>query len=230
MRWVNWIFPFLKKQPLGEAAKNYVETFKKPEADATWQQCRWVVLDTETTGFDRNKSILSIGAIGIKEGGITIADSLEITLQNDGKSSAETIPVHGIMPGSSQRGVPAIEAAEAWINYVGDAILIAHNATYDINMLNGLCKAQLGVTMKNQFLDTADLAIRLEQYGVDPSLIKRSEYTLDKLCERYQIPITDRHTAAGDAMLTAQLFVKLMLEAERRGIRKIRDLKLKKRA
>jgi DNA polymerase-3 subunit epsilon len=49
-------------------------------------------------------------------------------------------------------------------------------------------------------------------------------YSLDELCIRYGIEMDDRHTAAGDAFLTAQLFLKLLKLAEKKGIRNFKDL------
>ncbi len=192
------------------------------------EDLRFVVLDTETTGFDRKKQILSIGAIAVVGGEIVLKDSFEVLLlQENAANSTEAIAVHGITPSESSSGQPIAEVTEGWVQYMGNAILVAHNAQYDIDMLNRLIQGQFKGKLKNKVLDTAELAIRLERYGEDPSTIKRSEYTLDQLCERYDIEMHDRHTAAGDAFITARLLVLLLAKAKKRDISSYSDLKLK---
>jgi DNA polymerase-3 subunit epsilon len=65
-----------------------------------------------------------------------------------------------------------------------------------------------------------NLAIRLEHGPhADRTQIKREDYTLDALCARYGIIPEDRHTAAGDAFLTAQVLLKLLALAKQKGIK-----------
>ena len=72
-------------------------------------------------------------------------------------------------------------------------------------------------------MDTAKLAIRIEHFQHTQSL-DHSEFTLDALCDRYRIPMHDRHNAAGDALLTALLFLKLLTKLRKRGIQTLKDL------
>lgn len=58
----------------------------------------------------------------------------------------------------------------------------------------------------------------------NPHAIASQDYSLDKLCERYGISLDDRHTAAGDALLTAQLLIKLLKVADKKGIKTFGDL------
>jgi DNA polymerase-3 subunit epsilon len=71
----------------------------------------------------------------------------------------------------------------------------------------------------NSCIDTMNLAIRLD-HGllVDRNRINLKDYTLDSLCHRFNIKMDDRHTAGGDAFLTANLFLKLLKLASKKGI------------
>lgn len=206
---------------------NYQKSFQhKPAGNTPIEELRFVVLDTETTGFDRDKAILSIGAVAITKGQIDLSDSFEAIVKQASNSKAEAISIHGIMPEMSLSGLPSAEVLACFIGYLSDAIIVAHNAQYDVNMINSMISSEFPGKLRNKVLDTADLAIRVERYGEDPNTIKRSEYTLDQLCERYNIDVEDRHTAAGDAFITARLLLLLLAKARKRGIRTFRDLKL----
>ncbi|MCB0644764.1 MAG: hypothetical protein KDC44_24130, partial [Phaeodactylibacter sp.] len=71
--------------------------------------------------------------------------------------------------------------------------------------------------LQNRLVDTRDLAIRVE-HVIKPDIVKPGNYTLDSLCRRYQIPMSDRHTAAGDAYITAILLLKMLHRLKKRGI------------
>jgi DNA polymerase III subunit epsilon len=58
----------------------------------------------------------------------------------------------------------------------------------------------------------------------DPRTVVNEAYSLDRLCEKYQIELDDRHTAPGDAFLTAQLLLKLLKLAEKKGIKTFGEL------
>jgi DNA polymerase-3 subunit epsilon len=104
-------------------------------------------------------------------------------------------------------------------------ILVGHHLGFDLAMLERAGRS-LGLRkIKNPGLDTYDLAVRLDRGRYyDPRTIPSREYSLDRLCERYGISLDDRHTAAGDAFLTAQLLIKLLKVAAAKGIRSYGEL------
>jgi DNA polymerase-3 subunit epsilon len=71
--------------------------------------------------------------------------------------------------------------------------------------------------LRNRHLDTGLLTLQLEQDGAFPEQAKLRHVTLDALCARFDILPYDRHTAAGDAFLTAQVFLRLLRLASRHG-------------
>jgi DNA polymerase-3 subunit epsilon len=196
------------------------------EAKFRGRKLRWsedsriVAFDTETTGLDPKKDrMLSVGAIALKGKTLFLEDSFERFLfsEEDGKGH-KSIPVHGIVPGQEVGKGRLEEAIPAFVHYIGDAILLGHNVGFDIAMINeGLRKTGLRKKLKNRRLDTATMAIRLD-YAQRPERINSKDYSLDVLCERFSIPLHDRHNAAGDAYLTAQLFLKLLPLLRKKGI------------
>ena len=93
--------------------------------------------------------------------------------------------------------------------FVGDAVLVAYNAAFDMTFLEkGAGKA--GVKFDNPVLDALLLSIYLQE--------ERSDHTLSAAADRMGVEVVGRHTALGDAMTTAAIFVKLLDLLEARAI------------
>ncbi|WP_162416648.1 3'-5' exonuclease [Cyclobacterium roseum] len=183
----------------------------------------FLVLDTETTGLDVKKDhVLSYGSLQVIDSRIRISSSKEFYLKPK-KRNREAIKVHGLV---QER--PYVSRERVIRTFLEDArhqVLVGHHIGFDLAMLERVGKS-LGLRkIKNPALDTYDLAVRLDRGRYyDPHTVPSKEYSLDHLCERYAIALDDRHTAAGDAFLTAQLLVKLLKVAEAKGIKTYGDL------
>jgi DNA polymerase III subunit epsilon len=186
-------------------------------------QLDFVVLDTETTGLDpKNDFVLSFGAVKISRSRIMIPTALEL-FPDSPKIGKKTMDIHEIM-GSGQTVSPKVFAREL-LHYLKDSILVGHHVGFDIQMLLKICHPYGLERFPNSVIDTMNLAVRLD-FGpnVDWNLINREDYSLDRLCDRYGIEKDDRHTAAGDAFLTAQLLLKLLNRCSKKGIANYKDL------
>ncbi|WP_229239753.1 3'-5' exonuclease [Echinicola soli] len=221
---MSW-WKIFKKRPMKSAmVKHYEENFTKPiSKKLPISELTFVVVDTETSGLDPKKDhILAFGGIKITNNRILVQSSREQFVQSKRKN-ASSIKIHEIL--QPQNAVSPREFVRGFLPYLGSDILVAHHAGFDLAMLEKICEP-LGLRkLQNPVVDTGDLAMRLE-HGIhyDPSRINLRDYSLDKLCERYKVPVHDRHTAAGDAFLTAQLLIKLLKEAEKKGVVTYGDL------
>ncbi len=185
---------------------------------------RFVVLDTETTGLDfRKDHILSIGAIGIRDYEIHIADRFEFYLNQEDYAPGESIKIHGILSSRSKKGIPEKEMLVQFLGYCRDSIIVGHHIGFDLAILNEAMKSHFGATLKNKVVDTGLLAQRLE--SIQPVYpIDRSRYSLDALCQQFHVTVTKRHTASGDAFITGVLFLKLLSRLEKRGVKTLSQL------
>jgi DNA polymerase-3 subunit epsilon len=176
---------------------------------------RFVVFDQETTGLDPAKDrIVSIGAVAVVDGEIVLGDFFEEMLRVDEVTSA--VLVHGITPEQSRNGRDEGGAVTAFLAYIGGAVLVGHHVGFDHAILRAAA-ARLGLTVPNPALDTMRLALALKDEGhltLDPE----AGFSLDGLCEHFRIPPHDRHTAPGDAFLTAQVFARLLRIAIRHDL------------
>ena len=203
----NW---FKKKKPKEELPyfwQNYAQSFedKLPEKVS---DIRFVVFDTETTGFDFNEDrILSIGAVRIENNSIEISDNFEVFLEQT-KFNPETVKIHGIIQNEKFKKLPELEALKKFLSYIQNAVLVAHHAGFDIKMINKALVRNGLPKLKNKVLDTAVL---YKKTRIITNFIDRDKvYSLDEIAEAYNIELIDRHTASGDAYITALIFMKLL--------------------
>lgn len=169
---------------------------------------RFVVLDTETTGFDYiNDRILCIGAIVLQNGTINLQNSFEhyIDQEHFDKSSVQ---IHGIMRRDILDHKSEIQVLQLLLDYLGDSIIIAHHAKFDVTMINNALERNGLAKLTNKSLDTAVL---YKKTLIKSNLLERKDhYSLDDLADKFDISKKDRHTAMGDAYITAISFLKIL--------------------
>ena len=178
------------------------------DENITIEETRFVVLDTETTGFDyENDRILCIGALVLQNGVISVQNSLEVYIEQDhyDKSTAQ---IHGILKAFILKRPSELEALQQFLVFLGDSVIIAHHTTFDVTMINKALERHGLPELKNQRLDTA---ILYKKTLIKSHLFERKDhYTLDDLADKFDISKKDRHTALGDAYITAIAFLKIV--------------------
>lgn len=195
--------------------ERYQAHFVHSWTDATpVEQVRFVVLDSETTGLDPRKDrLITIGAIAVINGEILLEDSYEALLKVDYNTSA--ITVHGVTREESREGLDEPEALEQFLDYLKDGVIVGHHIGHDVDTFNAGYERHWGFNLSNLSLDTMALALVLEQDGAFAQYEHFRNFSLDALCERFGVIPHDRHTAPGDAFMTAQVFLRLLNLAAR---------------
>jgi DNA polymerase-3 subunit epsilon len=197
--------------------ESYLRHFENTWADdAPIDQVRFVVLDTETTGLDpRKDSIITIGAVSVIAGEILLDDSFEALLKISHNTSSVT--VHGITRDEGRQGFDESQALELFLEYLRDGVIVGHHIGHDVTALSVACQRHFSFQLRNRFLDTMDLTLHLEKDGAFPGRERIASFTLEALCEIFGVIPHDRHTAPGDAFITAQVFLRLLRLANRSG-------------
>ena len=193
--------------------ERYLEKFSDtwPD-DVPVEIVRFVVLDTETTGLDpRRDRIITIGAVAVYGSEIYLDDSFEAMLRIAYNNASVT--VHGITRDEASEGMPEPEAVEQFLDYLKDGVIVGHHIGHDIEALNCACDRHFGMTLKNRSLDTMDLTLHLKDAGAFEGRAMPEGFSLDSLCDMFRIVAHDRHTAGGDAFLTAQVLLCLLRAA-----------------
>jgi DNA polymerase III subunit epsilon len=169
---------------------------------------RFVVLDTETTGFDYvNDRILCIGAVVLQNYRIPIQESVEIYIQQEHYDQS-TAQIHGILRAFVLDRPDELEALQQFIAFLGDSIIVGHHTNFDITMINNALERNDLPKLKNKTLDTAVLYKKTLLNS--PLLARKDNYSLDDLADKFDISKKDRHTAMGDAYITAIAFLKIL--------------------
>ncbi len=209
---MSFKWPFKKQKEYPDFWIEYLSYFKNKNKNQI-NTSRFIAFDTETTGFDKKEDrILSIGAVSFLGKTIEVNKSLELYLEQD-VFKAETVKIHGLMKNGNLEKVCELEAIKTFLKYIKNDVLIAHHASFDKGMINEmLLRHGLG-KLKNKFIDTGVL------YRKSLHIIYQDNtkpYTLDYLCKELKVPTVDRHTATGDALITALVFLKILSRLDKR--------------
>ncbi|MFV0565400.1 MAG: PolC-type DNA polymerase III [Flavobacteriaceae bacterium] len=206
----HWFFKKKKRYP--EFWENYLALFKK-KINSEIQDTRFVAFDTETTGFDKKEDrILSIGAVAIVGKTIDVNNVLELYLEQD-VFKRESVEIHGLMKRGTEKKICELDAIKLFLEYIGNSVLIAHHANFDRSMINEMLQRHGLGKLKNHFIDTATL-YRRSLHVIYRNNIK--PYSLDFLSKELNVPTVDRHTATGDALITAFVFLKILARLDKR--------------
>jgi len=211
------------------ALRDYMATKSRLPRSTPIGDVRFVVFDSETSGLDLAKNrLLSIAGVAMAGPEVQLDDAFEAMVVQPDVGGANAAVVHGLVSNDLAGGLPEDEAAARFLAFAGGAVLVAHHAAFDIQMLRKAIASHRGAKVWNPTIDTAQLAERVE---VGPMSSNRATgtnqsaaYRLDSLVARYGIDVAERHTAAGDALATALLFQRLLKKAEHRGIHTLGDL------
>ena len=187
---------------------------------------RYVVVDLETTGLDpRTDRVVSVGAVGLREGRIQLGDRF-FELVNPGRDiSPEAVKIHGITPDRIAGARHGALVLADFCAFLGDAIMVAHYARFDLHFINHLMTERYGFVLQNLVLDTVrmcrSVVLPHDPYGV---MNRENHCALDALAERFGLKVPERHTALGDALATALLFQRMLALLEEAGGRRLRDV------
>jgi DNA polymerase-3 subunit epsilon len=180
------------------------------------EQVRFVVLDSETTGLNPRKDrIVTIGAIAVVNHEVLIEDSFEALLKVQYNSSAVT--VHGVTREESLAGLDEPEALNQFLEYLADGVIVGHHIGHDVETFNAGYERHFGFRLENPSLDTMALTLHLERDGAFAGRDAIQQFSLDALCTLFGIIPHDRHTAPGDAFMTALVFQRLLRLAGKYG-------------
>jgi DNA polymerase-3 subunit epsilon len=172
----------------------------------------YTVFDTETTGLQPSQGdeIVSIGAVRIVNGRLLEQEVFEQLVDPRRDMSPEASRITGI-EGSMLENQPTIDLVlPAFRTFCEDTVLVAHNAAFDMRFLR-LKEDTTGVRFTQPVLDTLLLSAVIHP--------QQETHGLEAIAERMGINPIGRHTALGDAIMTGEIFLRMIPLLAQQGIR-----------
>jgi DNA polymerase-3 subunit epsilon len=179
----------------------------------------YTVIDTETTGLNpaEGDEIIAIGAVRIVNGRLLRGETFESLVDPQRHVGEASVLVHGITP-DQLAGQPTIDdVLPRFHRFAEETVLVGHNAAFDMRFLQ-LKEARTGVRFEQPVLDTLLLSA-----VVHPA---QASHALEEIAGRLSVDVVDRHTALGDALTAAGVFLRLLPLLAERGIRTLGEARV----
>src|SRR4051812_8865848 len=189
------------------AAQEYLNA-PTPDRDTPWRELDLTVVDLETTGLNPSRDeIVSFATVTVSHGRVTLADARYELVRPRRMPGEETSRIHGLREADLIEAPPLEDLLEGLLDALAGRILIAHVAAIEQGFLEAALAAS-GMRLRNRFVDTAKLASELSRLRREGSS-ERAPIGLSELARSLGLPVHRRHTADGDALTTAQVFIAL---------------------
>ncbi len=204
---------------------NDVDTEDTPASLKTFRTCvfgegdapldgEFVAFDVEATGLSPERDrIIEIGAVRMREG--EVLDRFSTFVDPERLLTDAIVELTGITDEMLAGAPSEREAITGFLEFCGDLLLIAHNASYDLSMMKAACR-RLGLSFSPTCADTLGLA-----WGLLPQFTKRK---LDVLAEYFELPDFAHHRATDDAVTCGLLYQRFAELLRARGLSRLREL------
>jgi len=184
--------------------------------DRLLTELTYTVFDTETTGLEPSAGdeIIQIGATRIVNSRLLRGESIDQIIDPRRPLRPEGIPIHGITE-EMVVGQPTIDQVLPTFHaFSEDTVLVAHNAAFDMRFLQ-LKEEATGICFRQPVLDTLLLSAVIHP--------NQESHKLEAICERLGVNVIGRHTALGDAIVTGEVFLKMIPLLAEMGICSLRE-------
>lgn len=171
-----------------------------------------IALDCEMTSLDTQKAeLVSIAAVKIKGNQVLTSEKLDIKLQKPENLTSDSIKVHRIRGVDLLGGEVLGDALQKLLEFVGNRPIMGYNIGYDITVLNRFIRPRFGFSLPNKTIELSQCYMAVLQRAtpdIEPDL------QFETIAKKLDVPMVgQRHTALGDAITTALMYVRLLKDA-----------------
>ena len=174
----------------------------------------FVVFDIETTGFSNtNDKITEIGAVKVEN--FKVVDKFSELINPQKDISYKIQELTGITNDMVKDKPTIDEVLPKFIEFIGDSVLVAHNAEFDMSFISEKCRQQ-NIEFKNKSIDTLTLARVL--------LPELKRHRLNVVAKALGVPLLNHHRAVDDAQATALIFIKFLEMLDNKGAKTLQQV------
>jgi DNA polymerase-3 subunit epsilon len=188
----------------------------------------YVAIDTELTGLNEKKdSIVSIGAVRMCGGRVSLGDSYYRLINPETQLTAESVVIHEITPSEVSEKPYMRTVLTEFLNYCGNDVLVGFCVSIDMEFMQRATKRLMGRKIRNRVVDIKTL---YEWMRHKCAAIKKEPVTLPDryglydIAKYFDIPVSGSHNALIDAYVTAQIFQRFFPVFVQAGIMSVGDL------
>ncbi len=181
------------------------------------RELSYTVFDTETTGLEpsHGDKIVAIGAVRIEQGKLLREAMFHQLVNPERPIPRQATKIHGITDEMVKDKPTLKEVLPRFLEFCKGTVLVAHNAAFDLKFLE-IEAQKLGLKIDFPVVDTLFIS-----YGLFGDF---DVHNLDSIAKRLGLTVAGLHSALGDALLTAEIFLKLLPHLEKKGIRTLEEL------
>ncbi len=166
-----------------------------------------VALDCETTGLDsRHAELVSIAAVPVRGGRVCNSESMDVHFQAPASLTSESITIHRLRPVDLDEGEEVAETLESLLAFIGNRPVVGWCIDFDVAMINRYLRPLLGFDLPNATIELSALyqkKMRYWQPDIEPDL------RFEAMAKNLQVPMMARHSARGDAVTAALMYLQL---------------------
>ena len=173
----------------------------------------YVAFDLETTGLYRHDTIIEIGAVRMKQG--VEIERFQTFVDPKCRLHSKTVELTGITD-DMLKGAPTIdEILPKFKEFVGDSVLVAHNADFDANFVRRACE-ELGIEWSMTYVDTLAISQCL--------MPEMGRFSLDVVAKKFDLADFNHHRAGDDALVCGKIAGRLFAMLQERGVADIQSI------
>ncbi len=173
----------------------------------------YVAFDLETTGLYRHDTIIEIGAVRMKQG--VEVERFQTFVDPKRRLHPKTVELTGITD-DMLKGAPTIEEIlPQFKEFVGDSILVAHNADFDANFVRRACE-DLGIEWDMTYVDTLTISQCL--------MPEMGRFSLDVVAKKFDLADFNHHRAGDDALVCGKIASRLFEMLTERGVADVQSM------
>jgi len=203
-RYLHIAGPFASNEPASAVITQF-DNIAPADPKQTIGDCRFVVIDLETTGLNANTDyIVSIGWVVIEAQEIMLSESRHYLIVSP-VSVGQSAVFHGVHDNQLKNGRELAEVLTELFTVIPGNVLVAHHAAIEQQFITVACQRLFGKAPKMRFIDTMALEWqRLQQQG---KVLKSRDLQLKSCLQRHHLPSSQQHHALADAFSCAVLLL-----------------------